>query len=111
MAPHIGGRLTVAKVKAAGPGKHPDGANLWLQVGPNGSRSWYLRYTLNGRTREMGFGPYPLVKSSSRHAIRQPCSGAFYSTGSTRSQPAMRAQPARDPITFGAAAKQYIAGS
>jgi hypothetical protein len=64
MGAHIGGRLTVAKVKAAGPGKHPDGANLWLQVGPNGSRSWYLRFTLNGRTREMGLGPYPLVSLS-----------------------------------------------
>ena len=34
MTAHVGGRLTVAKVKAAGPGKHPDGRNLWLQVGP-----------------------------------------------------------------------------
>src|SRR5271169_772840 len=61
MTAHIGGRLTVAKVKTAGPGKHSDGANLWLQVGTNGSRSWYLRFTLSGRSREMGLGPYPLV--------------------------------------------------
>src|SRR5262245_17809577 len=64
MGVHVGGRLTVAQVKAAGPGKHPDGANLWLQVGPNGSKSWLMRFTLNGRTREMGLGPYPLVSLS-----------------------------------------------
>ena len=55
MTAHVGGRLTVAKVKAARPGKHPDGANLWLQVGPNGSKSWYVRYTLHGRHRERGW--------------------------------------------------------
>ena len=53
--------MTVAAVKAAGPGKYPDGKNLWPQVGPNGSKSWYLRFTLNGRSREMGLGPYPKV--------------------------------------------------
>ena len=61
MAAHVGGRLTVAKVKNAGLGKHLDGANLWLKVGPSGSKSWYLRYTLRGRHREMGLGPYPHV--------------------------------------------------
>ncbi len=84
MGAHIGGRLTVAKVRAAVPGKHPDGANLWIQVGPNGSKSWLLRFTLNGRTLEMGLGPYPLVSLSEARDKAMAQAPASYSTGSTR---------------------------
>ena len=109
MGAHIGGRLTVAKVKAAGPGKHPDGANLWLQVGPNGSRSWYLRFTLNGRSREMGLGPYPLVSlSEARDKAMAQRRLLLDGIDPIAARDAKR--PVRDPITFAAAAKQYIAG-
>jgi integrase len=109
MGAHIGGRLTVAKVKAAGPGKHPDGANLWLQVGPNGSRSWYLRFTLNGRTREMGLGPYPLV-SLAEARDKATAHRRLLLDGIDPIAARDAKRPARDPITFSAAAKQYIAG-
>jgi integrase len=109
MGAHIGGRLTVAKIKAAGPGKHPDGANLWLQVGPNGSRSWYLRFTLNGRSREMGLGPYPLVSlSEARDKAMAQRRLLLDGIDPIAARDAKR--PVRDPITFAAAAKQYIAG-
>ena len=61
MTVHVGGRLTVATVKAAGPGKYADGAGLYLQVGPKGGKSWYLRYTLAGKTHDFGLGPFPLI--------------------------------------------------
>jgi integrase len=109
MGAHVGGRLTVAKVKAAGPGKHPDGANLWLQVGPNGSRSWYLRFTLNGHTREMGLGPYPLV-SLSEARDKATAQRRLLLDGIDPIAARDAKQPMRDPITFAAAAKQYIAG-
>jgi integrase len=109
MGAHIGARLTVAKVKAAGPGKHPDGANLWLQVGPNGSRSWYLRFTLNGRTREMGLGPYPLVSlSEARDKAMSQRRLLLDGIDPIAARDAKR--PVRDPITFATAAHQYIAG-
>jgi len=38
------------------PGYYLDGNGLYLQVSKTGSRSWIFRYTLNGRTREMGLG-------------------------------------------------------
>ena len=40
-----------------------DGAvrGLTLLVWPSGSRSWVLRYQLNGKRRDMGLGPYPEV--------------------------------------------------
>lgn len=109
MAPHVGGRLTVAKVKAAGPGKHPDGANLWLQVGPNGSRSWYLRFTLTGRTREMGLGPYPLI-SLSEAREKATSQRRLLLDGVDPIAARQAARPAREPITFGVAAEQYIRG-
>jgi integrase len=43
------------------PGRYADGANLWLQVRSASNKSWLLRYTLNGRAREMGLGAYPDV--------------------------------------------------
>ncbi|HEY3912475.1 MAG TPA: integrase arm-type DNA-binding domain-containing protein [Stellaceae bacterium] len=109
MAAHIGGRLTVAKVKAAGPGKHPDGANLWLQVGPNRSRSWYLRYTLRGHRHEMGLGPYPLVGLAEARD-RATMQRRLLLDGTDPIETRKARQPTRDPVTFAVAAKQYIAG-
>ena len=38
------------------PGRYPDGAGLYLQVGPTGSKSWLLRFMRDRRAREMGLG-------------------------------------------------------
>src|SRR6266498_3514585 len=43
------------------PGRYGDGAGLWLQVRGAGNKSWLFRYTLNGRARQMGLGPFPDV--------------------------------------------------
>jgi integrase len=48
-------------VKSAKPGRYCDGHGLWLFVTPAGSRSWILRYMLNGRAREMGLGSAELT--------------------------------------------------
>jgi integrase len=51
-------KLTVKKVAGiTQPGKYGDGRNLWLIVGSTGRKRWEFRYTLNGRSREMGLGP------------------------------------------------------
>lgn len=58
------GNLTAAKVKALRhdpakgkrPVRFPDGGNLYLQIAPGDSKSWLFRYTLHGRSREMGLG-------------------------------------------------------
>jgi len=46
--------LQVTRTKK--PGYYCDGAGLYLQVAIGGSKSWVLRYTLDGRTRDMGLG-------------------------------------------------------
>jgi integrase len=40
------------------PGIYHDGGGLYLQVSPlsKGSKSWFLRYRLNGKVRDMGLG-------------------------------------------------------
>jgi hypothetical protein len=59
------GKLTAVVVRAA---KHDptkkarpirigDGDGLYLQIAPGGTKSWLLRYMLNGKQREMGLGP------------------------------------------------------
>ncbi|SFJ07956.1 Integrase [Pseudomonas guineae] len=41
------------------PGTYEDGKGLRLVVKPAGSKSWVLRYQLQGKRREMGLGSYP----------------------------------------------------
>lgn len=47
--------------KAATPGKTNDGDGLYFQVSKSGDTSWIFRYKLDGRSREMGLGPFPAV--------------------------------------------------
>lgn len=55
-------KLSVAKVNAiTKPGLHADGLNLYLQVGPTGTKSWLFRYMLGGTAKSMGFGPVHTV--------------------------------------------------
>jgi Arm DNA-binding domain len=54
-------KLTVKEVDAKGAGRHGDGAGLWLQVKPSGSRSWLFQFTAKGKERQLGLGPYPRV--------------------------------------------------
>jgi integrase len=49
-------RLSALAVKAATPGKHPDGGGLWLHRRGDGGAQWFLRVTVGGRRREMGLG-------------------------------------------------------
>jgi integrase len=52
-------KLTELKVRSAKePGLYGDGSGLWLQVNGN-SKSWLLRYMIDGRARYMGLGAYP----------------------------------------------------
>jgi integrase len=48
--------LTAAKVRTAGPGQYMDGNGLRLFVRDTGTRFWLFRYTMAGKTREMGLG-------------------------------------------------------
>src|SRR6516162_3991065 len=51
-----GGKLTTADVDRAAPGRHFDGAGLYLEVRGAESKSWIYRYTLRGEERWHGLG-------------------------------------------------------
>jgi len=55
--PQLINRLDALKIRRAlEPGYYADGAGLYMQVSRGGARSWIYRFTLNGRTRDMGLG-------------------------------------------------------
>ena len=51
-------QLTARKVSTVkAPGYYGDGGGLYLQVSPQyGTKSWVFRFTLDGKTRDMGLG-------------------------------------------------------
>ena len=55
-------KLTVAKIKALRtPKLYGDGRTLYLRVADGGSKSWVQRVKYNGRRRDIGLGPWPVV--------------------------------------------------
>ena len=59
MPKKISNSLTPLQVKNAKPGRHVDGNGLHLLVKASGARSWVLRYTLHGKTRDVGLSRCP----------------------------------------------------
>lgn len=57
------GRLTAKSVEALSKAKTPsricDGNGLYFQISKAGGTSWLYRFQIEGRSREMGLGPYP----------------------------------------------------
>ncbi len=52
-------KLNNSQVKSAkGTGLLSDGGGLYLQISKAGTKSWLLRFNLNGKRREMGLGSY-----------------------------------------------------
>jgi integrase len=64
-------RLKTKDLERLGPGIYEDGGGLRFKVEPSrnkkkpGARRWVLRLTINGKRRDRGLGPYPLVKLDS----------------------------------------------
>jgi len=55
-------KLTALAVKnLSKPGYHSDGAGLYLQISPTGSKSWVFRYTRQSKQHELGLGSVQAV--------------------------------------------------
>lgn len=50
----LAGRLTKKLVENLGPGRHGDGAGLYLVVDPSGARRWVVRVTVKGQRNAKG---------------------------------------------------------
>jgi Arm DNA-binding domain len=74
-------RLSPTKVASAkAPGYVADGGNLYLRVAlgnkigdkqPAISRGWIFRFTMAGRTRDVGLGGYPTISPSPKPVRRR----------------------------------------
>lgn len=64
-------KLTDIKIRnLTTPGKHADGAGLYLEVSPKGSRYWRLKYRFAGKEKRLAFGVYPTVGLKEARARR-----------------------------------------
>ena len=101
-----GGRLTVAKVKTAKPGKYHDGAGtgLFLRVDPNGGRFWIQRVTIHGKRREIGLGGFPIVGLADARKAALANKQLAYSGG----DPLAERRKARETLSFADAVDRYL---
>jgi len=97
-------KLSARKVATvARPGRHSDGAGLYLNVTTSGAKSWLFLYKVAGRRREMGLGPardVPLGRA------RDLASDARQHLIAGRDPLAMRAKP--KTLTFREAAEALV---
>jgi integrase len=108
------GRLTALKVaRASKPGMHPDGGGLYLQVTGAGAKSWVYRFSLRGKSREMGLGSLSAIslvdaraKAAECRRLRQEGVDPIDARKTSRAQFAFDAAKA---LTFKDAASAYIA--
>ncbi|OYV49265.1 MAG: integrase, partial [Burkholderiales bacterium 21-58-4] len=95
------------------PGFHADGHGLYLQVSPQGSKSWAFRYALDGKARWMGLGPAFDVSLADARAEAQKCRAMLREKIDPIDERRARFQEkkleAAMTITFDDAAAQYIA--
>jgi integrase len=111
------GRLTALKVaKVKKPGMYADGAGLYLQVTGDGdskvAKSWIYRFTLRGRSREMGLGSLSLFGLAEARAKAAQCRRLTYEgidpIESRRAQRAQAVLEAATSLTFQDCTEQYI---
>jgi len=102
--------LTLSQKKE--PGYYLDGGGLYLQISKSGTRSWVFKYTLDGRSREMGLGSLITVslgdaREMARNArmLLQQHKDPIEARDAGRKA---RQLEAACRITFDDAAKQYI---
>jgi integrase len=108
------GRLSaikVAKIKGP-PGYFADGANLYLRVAPGGSRGWIFRFTIGGRTRDMGLGSYPEISLASARALadnfRKHVKAGIDPIEHRRAERAAQRVAAAKNLSFDECARDYI---
>ena len=100
----------VATVRKAG--YYPDGGNLWLQLSTGGTKSWIFRFTLNGRSREMGLGSldtFSLVEARQRATdCRKQLDAGIDPIEARRARLAQQRLDDAKALTFGQCAEKYI---
>lgn len=106
--------LTALKVKnLKDAGTYSDGNGLYIKVTPNGSKSWILRYTMDGKPAMMGLGAYPevsLAEARDRAAENKKKARAGINPVEEKKIKAasIKAEQSKDVMTFDKCAAKYI---
>ena len=106
-------RLTTLDVARLPGGLHHDGDGLYLQVGGAGARSWIWRFTLNGKTRDLGLGsakaiPLKRARELAAEARRLRAEGVDPVQRRREQRSAVQIRQAKS-VTFKQCAESYIA--
>jgi integrase len=107
------GKLTALAVKRVHKrGMHGDGHGLYLQVASGGTKSWVLRFKVNGKPRHLGLGPLHAVslaqaRERAADARRLLLDGHDPITARRAARAAARLAAART-MTFDQCAEAYI---
>jgi len=86
-----------AQANTTKPGYYADGGGLYLQVSKSGTKSWVYRFTLLGKTRDMGLGSLNYVSIADARASMPGSSQAYLTQDATipsRTSAGSPAQPA-----------------
>ena len=108
------GNLSARAVQTASePGRHSDGAGLYLSISKAGTtlrRRWVYLFSRNGKHREMGLGGFPEVSLAAARVERDKWAAVVRAGGDPiTSRKTERAASLGIP-TFGAVATEVIAG-
>jgi integrase len=102
-------KLTARTVATAKPGRHGDGAGLYLVVSQSGARKWVFRFTRpGGKVTEMGLGSADMVtlaeaREKAREARRQVAAGINPIEARREAEKLANSKP-----TFGECALAYV---
>ena len=96
-------KLTATMLRGLGPGRHSDGAGLYIVVKESGARSWVFMWKVSGRRREMGLGSFPTVTLAKARTLADQHRASIAEGRDPLSERRSESEP-----TFGEAAEKFI---
>jgi integrase len=94
------------------PGYYPDGGGLYLQISPVRTKSWIFRFTLFGRSREMGLGSLNTVGLAEARTKASECRKLLLDKidpiAARDTEHAQKAVESARSVTFAECARRYI---
>lgn len=101
-------RLTDRTVQTlAKPGRHADGAGLYLHVDPSGAKRWVFVFQWRGKRKEMGLGPLEMIRLRDARAAKDEARKLVFAGKNPIEQ---RRRGKSEAPTFGELADQVVAG-
>lgn len=109
MARRVGKLSARAVATLTKPGRHGDGAGLYLSISKDGRKRWVYLYTRVGRLREMGLGGAPEVPLAEARQARDRAAAVLRSGGDPIGLRRAEKAASRGIPTFGGLADEVIA--